>query len=475
MTELLTRLRCSGCGAEPKPDEALPFRCPNAGKGDDVDHVLRRELVLANAFRGPAWRETFLDAERNPFVRYRRLFHSFSVATARGMNEADYVHLVRSLDGAIAEVAGTGFEETPFSRHDRLNAALGRSSGFILIKDETGNVSGSHKARHLAGIAIWLEVARRTGLLAAESARQRLAIASCGNAALAAAIVAKAVGRELDVFVPPDAHPRVTELLRRLGACLTVCEREAGVPGDPCVHRFHDDLEAGALPFGVQGNENGLTLEGGLALGWEIVSALLRDGATLDRVFIQVGGGALASSCAQALREAAAIGVLEKVPRIHAVQTEGGHPLRRAWERVVRRALSGEVTSVGEPDESLALRLAARDMVDARAEAIRYAATHRSEFMWPWESVPHSAAHGILDDETYDWLALVEAMLETGGYPVVASEPEVLEANDVGKRATGIPVDHTGTAGLAGLLHLVNQGVIGGADSVAVLFTGRER
>jgi len=475
MSDRLTRLRCSGCGAEAAADDALPFRCPNAGAGDDIDHVLRRELVIENALKGPAWRVSFLDEEPNPFVRYRRLFHSYDVAAYRGMSEVEYVHLVRSVSNAIAGVNGAGFRETPFHFHDRLNEALRRKAGSLRIKDETGNVSGSHKARHLAGLMIWLEVARRTGMTNLAPADARLAIASCGNAALAAAVVARAADWPIDVFIPPDAHPNVKAKLEALGATLTVCHREDGVTGDPCVHAFHEDLKQGALPFSVQGNENGLTLEGGLTLGWEIASSLLHDGDEVDRLFIQVGGGALASSTAQALRESISLGVLSKMPRIHAVQTAGGYPLRRAWELVVRHALAGVAPLQPETDEEVATRLASRELNDVRRDAIRHAATHRSEFMWAWESTPQSAAHGILDDETYDWLAIVEAMLESGGYPVVASEKDVLAANDVGKHATGISVDHTGSAGLAGLMRLLRAGVVGEGEAVAVLFTGVER
>jgi threonine synthase len=475
MRKCLTRLRCNGCGAEAAPDEALPFRCPNAETGDDVDHVLRRELVVAQAREEDGWRDIFLDPEPNPFVRYRRLFHSCGIAMDRGMSETELVGMLRALDDAIESVAGTGFRETPFVAYDALNRAIGRTSGRVLVKDETGNVSGSHKARHLTGIMIWLEMARRTGLTGDDVRQRPLAIASCGNAALAAAVVAKAAGWPIDVFVPPDAHPGVTAQLDRLGASMTVCTRELGVAGDPCIHGFHADLMRGALPFSVQGNENGLTLEGGLTLGYEIASALLREKAGLDRIFIQVGGGALASSCAQALRECVGLGILARMPKVHAVQTSGGYPLRRAWELIVRQALEGVAPLEPESDEQLAERLAMRGMKEARRKALRHAATHRSEFMWPWESTPQSAAHGILDDETYDWVGVVEAMLETGGYPVVASERKIREANEIGKRTTGIPVDHTGTAGLAGLLHLVSRGVIGDDESVAVLFTGRER
>ena len=93
--------------------------------------------------------------------------------------------------------------------------------------------------------------------------------------------------------------------------------------------------------------------------------------------------------------------------------------------------------------------------------------------MWPWETVGRSAADGILDDETYDWLAVVEAMASTGGSPVVVTETHVLEANELGCRTTGIDASHTGTAGLAGLLAIREQ--ISPDERVAVIFTGIRR
>jgi len=60
----------------------------------------------------------------------------------------------------------------------------------IWVKDETDNVAGSHKARHMFGLLVHLEVVRRLGMT--ERPLPPLAIASCGNAALAAAVVAAA-------------------------------------------------------------------------------------------------------------------------------------------------------------------------------------------------------------------------------------------------------------------------------------------
>ena len=95
--------------------------------------------------------------------------------------------------------------------------------------------------------------------------------------------------------------------------------------------------------------------------------------------------------------------------------------------------------------------------------------------MWPWEEEPHSIAHGILDDETYDWFAVVRAMFDTGGSPIVVDEETLAEANDLARSTTGIDVDPTGSAGLAGLLHLVREGAVDPAETVAVLFTGVRR
>lgn len=82
--------------------------------------------------------------------------------------------------------------------------------------------------------------------------------------------------------------------------------------------------------------------------------------------------------------------------------------------------------------------------------------------MWPWETAPTSVASGILDDETYDWAAIVRGMLASRGEPVVVSEEQLIEAN----RLAGPGVSMTGSAGLAGVLALP------GDENTAVLFTG---
>jgi threonine synthase len=462
---------CSGCGARISPGRSAPVRCPAATPGDDVDHLVVRRLGRV-ALRFP------VEGAGHPFVRYRELLGSYRLARAAGWSDARFVSLVERLDDAVAAADGRGFEVTPFWPA----AALGRRLGFappgvVWVKDETGNVAGSHKARHLFGVALYLEI---EAAARPSAPRPRLAIASCGNAALAAATLARAMGRPLDVYVPPDAEPEVLDRLNRLDAHIHECPRVQGERGDPCVAAFHRAVAGGAYRFTCQGSENGLVIEGGQTLGYEIADSLAARGMQLDRLFVQVGGGALASAVVTALREAATLGAVARPPRIHAVQTRGCAPLARAHGRLTARLLE----AVGEPaDDGLgggdadarhADRLHGRASEALIREQLHFAATHRSQFMWPWEEPPRSIARGILDDETYDWRAVVAGMIESGGWPVVVGDDRLAASCRIARETTGVPVSATGASGLAGLMELREVGHVGPAESVAVLFTGAE-
>ncbi len=376
--------------------------------------------------------------ETNPFLRWRELLWSYDRARSAGWDDERFVSLVRSLDDSVATVAGTGFRTTPLTVEAGLAAAIGVDPDLLLVKDETGNVAGSHKARHLFGLLIHLAVD--------DTPRDRLlAISSCGNAALAAATVARAAGRPLRVFIPTWATPAVVDRLEELGAQIEVCPRREGESGDPCYLRFREAVAAGAYPFGCQGTENVLTIDGGRTLAWELVDQVPHPG----RLFVQVGGGALGSSIAQGHVDAVDLGETERLPRIHPVQAEGCAPLDRA----VRSAGRLEA-AIADPDRH----------------------------MTPWTD-PHSAATGILDDVTYDWLPLAWAVWSSGGSTVVAPEATIVEAHQLARQHTTIPVDPTGTAGLAGLLHWSRtEGAHAaapatpvGGEPLVVLFTGVER
>ena len=422
--------RCAVCDASVHIDQPLVFRCPN-WTADDPHHSLRivqRDLLVQPVFESA-----------NPFLAFRPFFAWDSFAAAVGLSEPTRWGLVRDLDARIAAVDGTGFVTTPYHRSNALSDSLGFVSfGGVWVKDETHQVAGSHKARHLFSTLLHLRSVEIAGLApwgAGPSGRPPLAIASCGNAALAAATLAKAADWPIHVFVPTVADPVVMNRLGDLGATITVCPRRVGDPaGDPCVLRYREAVAAGALPFSVQGPENVWCLDGGRTIGWEMATAL-----AVDHLFVQVGGGALARCTIGGYAQ-----VGGPLPRLHAVQTEGCAPLARAW----KRAAAGE-GGVGS------------------------AARHWAEYMTPWETTPTSAADGILDDETYDWLGVVSGMAASHGAPVIATEDEILAANELAGRTTSILATHTGTAGLAGLIAI--RDTVMNHEKVALVFSGARR
>ncbi len=421
------KLRCSGCETVVAADTgAFPWACPRRREGDDIDHVLVPQLDLAGlplvTFPSP-----------NPFLRYRARLSSYALWCGSGRDDQSFVALVEDLDAAVARVAGRGFRVTPLGHFPDLDQAVGAR---VLVKDETTNVAGSHKSRHLFGVLLLLRVLEELG----RGPSGELVIASCGNAAVAASVLAAATGRRLTAFVPADADRTVVERLRALRTTVEPCPRD-GRPGDPCYRRFRQAVAGGAIPFSCQGPDNSVAVEGATTLAWEVLELLPRG---LDRVVVQVGGGALASACARGF------GVLPRPPVFDTVQTSGVHPFERAMVR-------------------LRVRTAAGDRVE---EVLGQAAQHRSRYMWPWETAATSVAGGILDDETYDWLAVARAVLATGGTPLVAHEGVLAEANHLARTATGIDVDATGSAGLAGLLLLARDRRIAPDSEVLVIFTG---
>jgi hypothetical protein len=214
----------------------------------------------------------------------------------------------------------------------------------------------------------------------------------------------------------------------------------------------------------------------------------------------QVGGGALARSVAQAFEEALQLGFVHVLPRIHVCQPAGGFPFVRAYllalAEIARR--TGHSFDLcydhnAEPETELQ-KLAAftrtqsaqvRQMAAFAAgsfdspavqSAIDLMARQRDRFMWPWDgAAPHSLAHGILDDLTYDWYDLLRAVLRSGGRAEILAEDTIRDAYEMAQSRTEIPVCPTGASGLAGLMQLTDSGAIDRGETVGLFFTGFDR
>ena len=418
---------CATCAEKVSVDTFAPWRCPNE-KGDR-HHVL---LIDEN-------NQHVVESHHNPFIAFRRNMMWWQFAQARGMSDERAIALVQSVDDEIAKIGGVGFTRTPMLFQSALSDRLSfESPGGVWVKDETHNVGGSQKARHLMSILLHLLVAEELGIApwADAAARPTLAISSCGNAAIAASTLAAAAKWPIDVFIPEWAGGVVVETLTALGARINRCARQSqDPPGDPTVLRFREAVNTGSIPFSVQGPENALCLDGGRTIGWEMAQQFAQENiAALDAVFVQVGGGAFAASVSRGLSEA---GI--NAPLV-AVQTEGCAPLSRAWNT---------------------------------AQSDANPAQHWTKHMWAWENEPVSLADGILDDETYDWVADIAQIQRTSGRVVVASELQVVEASSIAPQTTSIDASPTGTAGVAGLLSI--RAELSNTARVAVVLSGVRR
>ncbi|HLC09001.1 MAG TPA: pyridoxal-phosphate dependent enzyme, partial [Methyloceanibacter sp.] len=236
---------CHGCDATVDMARDFPFACPNAGgENDDIDHV------LVPTYDGG---EFITGTEANPFLRYRALLSPYRLGRSVGLPDDAWTEIVGTLERRLIAVDGRAFRVTPMLPQPALAKALAMNAT-LWVKDETGNVAGSHKARHLMGVMLYLRILEAGKLPAAESLRtRRLAIASCGNAALAAAVVARASEWPIDAYIPPDASIAVVKRLKELGATINICNRRPGETGDPCMRGFRQAVQDGAIPFSVQG------------------------------------------------------------------------------------------------------------------------------------------------------------------------------------------------------------------------------
>ncbi|MFT6762673.1 MAG: threonine synthase [Candidatus Aldehydirespiratoraceae bacterium] len=403
-----TKWHCARCSAELAMSAWFPFRCPNATE-TDRHHYLQ------------IWDDGELTdpiEATHPFIAIDAELAWAKCAELHGMDADRRAALVIELDDAIKAVDGVGFHRTPFGRSNVLSDELGfDADGGVWVKDETGAVGGSQKARFLFSILLHLRAAEELGQL---TERPPLAIASCGNAAVAAATLAKAADWPIDVYVPTWMDDGFGRRLDALDARVHRSERRDEDPaGDPAMFRFREAVAAGAIPFTVQGSENALCLDGGRTLGWEIIEQFRERGrGDPDAVFIQVGGGAFASATANALITSAAV-------PLYPVQMEGCAPLDRALSR-------------------------------ARELKLFEVGPHWDDLMSVWDN-PQSLADGILDDETYDWVDIHHALQVRGGRSVVAPEWTAAAAHEMAHRA-GFDASPTGSAGLAGLLAALGPG-----------------
>ena len=255
-----------------------------------------------------------------------------------------------------AHVVSLGEGGTPLLPAPRLGAAHGFSD--LWIKDESGNPTGSFKARGLsAAVSKALELGFR-----------KIALPTAGNAGGAAAAYAARAGIECHVFMPEDTPPLFGIECERYGAKVT------RVPGliDACGKIVAERAEREGW-HDVSTLKEPYRVEGKKTMGYELAEEF---GWTLpDAIVYPTGGGTGLIGMWKAFQEMEELGWISGPrPRMIAVQAEGcapiprafasGRPESEAWENAATYASGLRVP------KAFADFLILRDLRDSNGDAV---------------------------------------------------------------------------------------------------------
>jgi threonine synthase len=279
----------------------------------------------------------------------------------------------------------------------------------LLLKHEGMNPTGSFKDR---GMTVGITQARRLDATA-------VACASTGNTSASLAAYASRAGMRALVLVPAGQVA-----LGKLTQTLAYGARTLVVRGDfdRCLTLVREAAER--LGVYLLNSVNPFRLEGQKTIVLELLEQL--DWEVPDWIVLPAGNLGNTAAFGKALAEAREWGLIDRVPKIAAIQAAGAAPFARSFEQ----------------DFAVRHRLEA----DTLATAIR-----------------------IGDPASYD--RAVSAIRLTDGLVTTVTDAEILEAKGVVDGA-GVGCEPASAASVAGARSLVAQGTIRPAETVVAVLTG---
>jgi threonine synthase len=293
---------------------------------------------------------------------------------------------------------------TPLYTVNRLRVHLGM--GDLWLKDDSRNPSGSLKDR-ASIIAVML------------AGGMTVACASTGNAASSLAVQAASVGLPCYIFVPPNApRAKIVQLLM-CGATVFAVKGSYDDAFDMCIKACN--------MFGWYNRNTGYNpylVEGKKTVGLEIAEQL--DWNVPDSILVPTGDGCIISGVYRGFEDLYNLGVIERIPRMIAVQAVGSP--------AIVRALEGDGIVRPFPAQTIA------DGISV--------------------GLPRNGAMAV------------KVIRESGGFGVTVSDEEILTAERELARLTGVFAEPSGAASYAGLLRLLSEGRIERDERVVLLVTG---
>ncbi len=290
-------------------------------------------------------------------------------------------------------------------------APIARWAGLehLLIKHEGHNPTGSFKDR---GMTVAMTHAKRTGARA-------VGCASTGNTSASLAAYASQAELPALVFVPAGKVA-----LGKLAQTMAYGATTLLVRGnfDDCLALA---LQASAkLNIQLLNSVNAFRLEGQKTIVLELLEQL--DWHAPDWIVLPAGNLGNTAAFGKALREAFAIGLIDRVPRVAAIQASGAAP---------------------------------------------FAASFRNGFAERLSVEPETIATAIRIGAPASWDRAVRTIRETDGVVADVSDAEILEAKAV-IDAAGVGCEPASAASVAGAAKLQREGVIKPSERVVAVLTG---
>ncbi|MSR01634.1 MAG: threonine synthase [Gemmatimonadetes bacterium] len=279
----------------------------------------------------------------------------------------------------------------------------------LVLKHEGMNPTGSFKDR---GMTVAVSHARRLGM-------QGVACASTGNTSASLAAYAAQAGMTGVVLIPAGktalgklaqtvAYGATILAVRDdFDACLTLIDQASRRLGLYLVNSIN--------PFRLAGQKS-IVFELLEDLGWRAP----------DWIVLPAGNLGNTSAFGAALVQAKALGLIDRIPRLAAIQAEGAAP---------------------------------------------FAESFRGDFATRYQVEAETVATAIRIGNPASHFRAVAAMRATRGVVATVSDEEILAAKRVIDRA-GVGCEPASAASVAGVQRLVAEGVIGANDEVAAVLTG---
>ena len=385
-------LECTMCGASYGIDE-VEYVCPKHGDDGILD------VVYDYAGIGRGIDPLRIGGDSTPSIwRYLPLLPVDPDATRR------------LSAGTVLDCVG----RTPLYPAPRLADGLGLQH--LWIKDDGRQPTASFKDR---ASAVAVCKTRELGY-------EIVTTASTGNAAAALSGLCAGVGQPNVIFVPRTAPQAKIAQLLVYGATVLLVD---GTYDDA----FELCLKA-APEFGWYSRNTGYNpymSEGKKTVAYEICEQLGTAGrwAAPDVVVVPVGDGCIIGGVHKGFRDLAALGWIDRMPRIVGVQAAGSSPLVDAWER----GLEG------------------------------------------WDMVPvaaHSVADSIVAGLPRDRIKALRAVRDTGGAFLRVSDDEIVAAIPALAQGCGVFAEPAAAAAYAGLVKAVGCDLVRAGERIVVLATG---